>query len=107
MPKVRRNRFIEIVPSNQGCLKQCTYCKSKHEFLHLDENGNGDLVSWTPDGISERVRQVMSEGVVDTWLSWEATRAYGSDLPGKIRRPQFLCRILQEIPPHVRFMTNP
>lgn len=30
LPKIRRNRFIEIIPISTGCLGSCTYCKTKH-----------------------------------------------------------------------------
>eukprot|EP00494_Astrolonche_serrata_P029625 UN29892 len=29
LPKVRKNKFIEILPINVGCLGACTYCKTK------------------------------------------------------------------------------
>ena len=29
LPKIRRNKFIEIIPISQGCLGSCTYCKTK------------------------------------------------------------------------------
>ena len=28
LPKVRRNRYVEIIPCNTGCLGSCTYCKT-------------------------------------------------------------------------------
>ncbi|KAI9094597.1 hypothetical protein DFS34DRAFT_582746 [Phlyctochytrium arcticum] len=72
MPKVRRNPFIEIIPINTGCLNQCTYCKTKH--------ARGDLGSYTPDEIIARVISVMSEGVLEIWLTSEDTGAYGRDI---------------------------
>ena len=30
LPKVRRNRYVEIIPCNTGCLGSCTYCKTVH-----------------------------------------------------------------------------
>ncbi|ONM17351.1 Methylthiotransferase [Zea mays] len=32
---VRKNKFIEILPINVGCLGACTYCKTKHARGHL------------------------------------------------------------------------
>lgn len=33
--QVRRNKFVEILPINVGCLGACTYCKTKHARGHL------------------------------------------------------------------------
>mmetsp|Transcript_4502 Transcript_4502/g.3718 ORF Transcript_4502/g.3718 Transcript_4502/m.3718 type:complete len:82 (-) Transcript_4502:1143-1388(-) len=30
LPKIRKNKFVEIVPINTGCLGSCTYCKTRH-----------------------------------------------------------------------------
>ena len=27
LPKIRKNRLVEILPISTGCLNQCTYCK--------------------------------------------------------------------------------
>lgn len=51
LPKIRRNKLIEIIPINTGCLNQCTYCKTKH--------ARGDLGSYHPDEIVGRVVQVL------------------------------------------------
>ena len=44
LPKVRRNRLVEIVPINTGCLGSCTYCKTVH--------ARGRLGSYEPDASS-------------------------------------------------------
>ena len=72
LPKIRRNPFIEIIPINTGCLNQCTYCKTKH--------ARGDLGSYTPKEIIDRVNTVLSEGVLEIWLTSEDTGAYGRDI---------------------------
>lgn len=72
LPKIRRNRFIEILPINTGCLNNCTYCKTKH--------ARGELSSYPPDEIVERARQAIDEGVREIWLSSEDTGAYGHDI---------------------------
>jgi threonylcarbamoyladenosine tRNA methylthiotransferase CDKAL1 len=30
LPKIRRNRLVEIIPLSTGCLGACTYCKTRH-----------------------------------------------------------------------------
>ncbi|KAI4321202.1 hypothetical protein MLD38_034613 [Melastoma candidum] len=71
LPKVRKNKFIEIPPINVGCLGACTYCKTKH--------ARGHLGSYTIESLVERVRTVISEGVKEFWLSSEDTGAYGNE----------------------------
>lgn len=72
LPKVRKNKFVEIVPINVGCLGACTYCKTKHARGHLGSYPLASLV--------DRVKGVVAEGVKEIWLSSEDTGAYGIDL---------------------------
>mmetsp|Transcript_5265 Transcript_5265/g.19286 ORF Transcript_5265/g.19286 Transcript_5265/m.19286 type:complete len:627 (-) Transcript_5265:1307-3187(-) len=72
LPKIRRNKHVEILPINTGCLGSCTYCKTKH--------ARGDLGSYTIESLVQRVREVVSDGVTEIWLSSEDTGAYGRDL---------------------------
>lgn len=43
--QVRKNKFIEILPINVGCLGACTYCKTKHARGHLGSYTVNSLVS--------------------------------------------------------------
>jgi tRNA A37 methylthiotransferase MiaB len=45
LPKVRKNKYVEIVPINVGCLGACTYCKTKHARGHLGSYPVLSLVS--------------------------------------------------------------
>ena len=45
--QVRKNKFVEILPINVGCLGACTYCKTKH--------ARGHLGSYTVDSLVSRV----------------------------------------------------
>ncbi|ONK57991.1 uncharacterized protein A4U43_C09F6540 [Asparagus officinalis] len=89
LPKVRKNKFIEILPINVGCLGACTYCKTKH--------ARGHLGSYTVDSLLGRVRAVISEGVKEIWLSSEDTGAYGRDIGTNL--PLLLNAIVGELPP--------
>ena len=71
-PKIRRNKYVEIVPINVGCLNFCTYCKTKH--------ARGNLQSWPIAEIVARVRAVVAEGVIEIRLTSEDTGAYGIDI---------------------------
>lgn len=88
LPKIRKNALIEIVPINQGCLNQCTYCKTKHS--------RGDLQSYRLEDIVDRIASVIREGVREIWLSSEDTGAYGRDIGTSL--PELLEKIVQVLP---------
>ncbi|KAE8668489.1 Threonylcarbamoyladenosine tRNA methylthiotransferase [Hibiscus syriacus] len=102
LPKVRKNKFVEILPINVGCLGACTYCKTKH--------ARGHLGSYTVDSLVERVKTVIADGVKEIWLSSEDTGAYGRDIG--VNLPVLLNAIVAELPPDgstmlLIGMTNP
>eukprot|EP00403_Amphidinium_massartii_P046911 CAMPEP_0178464446 /NCGR_PEP_ID=MMETSP0689_2-20121128/50846_1 /TAXON_ID=160604 /ORGANISM="Amphidinium massartii, Strain CS-259" /LENGTH=530 /DNA_ID=CAMNT_0020091347 /DNA_START=1 /DNA_END=1590 /DNA_ORIENTATION=- len=72
LPKVRRNRLVEIIPISAGCLGNCSYCKTKH--------ARGKLNSYRPEDIVNRARAAAAEGVKEVWLTSEDTGAYGLDM---------------------------
>lgn len=102
LPKVRKNKFVEIVPINVGCLGACTYCKTKHARGHLGSYPVASLV--------DRVKGVVAEGVKEIWLSSEDTGAYGIDLGSDL--PTLLHSLVAVLPANrstmLRIgMTNP
>ncbi|XP_054813015.1 uncharacterized protein LOC129313715 isoform X2 [Prosopis cineraria] len=102
LPKVRKNKFVEILPINVGCLGACTYCKTKH--------ARGHLGSYSIDGLVGRVRSVIADGVREIWLSSEDTGAYGRDIG--VNLPTLLNALTKELPPDASTMlrvgmTNP
>ncbi|KAK8947526.1 hypothetical protein KSP40_PGU014727 [Platanthera guangdongensis] len=88
LPKVRKNKYVEILPINVGCLGACTYCKTKH--------ARGHLGSYTVGSLVERLRAVISEGVKEIWLSSEDTGAYGRDIG--VNLPILLNALIAELP---------
>lgn len=72
LPKIRKNKNVEIVPINGGCLGSCTYCKTKH--------ARGKLSSYAISTIVERIDNVIQEGIREIWLTSEDTGAYGLDI---------------------------
>ncbi|KAL1564817.1 tRNA (N(6)-L-threonylcarbamoyladenosine(37)-C(2))-methylthiotransferase [Salvia divinorum] len=88
LPKVRKNKFVEILPINVGCLGACTYCKTKH--------ARGHLGSYTVDSLVRRVRAVVADGVKEIWLSSEDTGAYGRDIGANL--PILLNALVAELP---------
>ncbi|KAG6425183.1 hypothetical protein SASPL_115609 [Salvia splendens] len=88
LPKVRKNKFVEILPINVGCLGACTYCKTKH--------ARGHLGSYKVDSLAGRVRAVVADGVKEIWLSSEDTGAYGRDIGANL--PILLNALVAELP---------
>lgn len=100
LPKVRKNKYIEIIPISTGCLNQCTYCKTKH--------ARGELGSYSVKEIVDRAVQAFSEGVVELWITSEDTGAYGRDIGSSL--PELLWEIIAVTPSNCRIrvgMTNP
>lgn len=100
LPKIRKNRLIEIIPINTGCLNQCTYCKTKH--------ARGDLRSYPVAEIVARAKRVIAEGVVEIWLTSEDTGTYGRDINTSL--PDLLWALVEVLPEGVMMrvgMTNP
>jgi len=50
LPKIRKNKFVEIVPLSTGCLGQCTFCKTRQ--------ARGKLMSYPIEEIVARCKQV-------------------------------------------------
>eukprot|EP00250_Pteridium_aquilinum_P020303 c24777_g1_i2 orf=129-1994(+) len=88
LPKVRKNKFVEILPINVGCLGACTYCKTKH--------ARGHLGSYSVAALVERITSVIADGVKEVWLSSEDTGAYGRDIQTDL--PTLLRALVAELP---------
>lgn len=100
LPKIRKNRFIEIISINVGCLGNCTYCKTKH--------ARGHLGSYTPESILQRMLKACEEGVSEIWLTSEDTGAYGRDIGTNI--VELLVLLVKNLPKDKMLrvgMTNP
>ncbi|KAJ7555477.1 hypothetical protein O6H91_05G040200 [Diphasiastrum complanatum] len=88
LPKVRKNKFVEIIPINVGCLGACTYCKTKH--------ARGHLGSYPVYALVDRIKAVIAHGVKEIWLSSEDTGAYGRDIGTNL--PALLHALVKELP---------
>uniref|UniRef100_A0A8C9GM29 tRNA-t(6)A37 methylthiotransferase n=1 Tax=Piliocolobus tephrosceles TaxID=591936 RepID=A0A8C9GM29_9PRIM len=87
-PKIRKNKFIEIININNGCLGNCTYCKTKF--------ARGDLASYQINEIIERIQYVCAqENIKEIWMTSEDTGAYGIDINTNIIK--LLQKVLSEI----------
>jgi threonylcarbamoyladenosine tRNA methylthiotransferase CDKAL1 len=100
LPKIRRDKLVEIIPINVGCFGNCTYCKTKF--------ARGSVVSQPIDAIVERALEVVTEGVRMIELASEDMGAYGIDLGTNI--VELLLKLSDRLPDGVMVrtgMTNP
>lgn len=72
LPKLRKNRFIEIVPINEGCLSECTYCKTVQ--------ARGKLSSYSPKEIKQQIENAVNDGCKEIWITSQDTGVYGFDI---------------------------
>ncbi len=111
LPRIRKNKFIGIIPISRGCLGSCTFCKTKA--------ARGNLYSYHPEEIVSLAKEYLADGVNELWLSSQDCGCYGFDiktnlaelleklikLPGdfKIRvgmaNPNHILKILPELIP--------
>merc|ERR1712032_1315889 len=96
LPKVRKDRFAELITINAGCLGNCTYCKTKM--------ARGKVVSYPIDAIVERALQAAAEGVCQIELASEDMGAYGVDIGTDI--VHLLFRLSDALPPGVMLRTG-
>ena len=100
LPKIRRNKYIEIIPISQGCLGSCTYCKTKQ--------ARGKLISYPIQHIVQACKHAWENNAKELWITSEDTGVYGRDIGTNL--PNLLIEILKEIPSDVMIrigMANP
>ena len=100
LPKIRRNKYIEIIPISQGCLGSCTYCKTKQ--------ARGKLISYPIEHIVQACKNAWNNNAKELWITSEDTGVYGRDIGTNL--PNLLVEILKEIPSDVMIrigMANP
>lgn len=100
LPKVRKDKYAEIITINAGCLGSCTFCKTKM--------ARGKVVSYSIDEIVGRALQAASEGACQIELASEDMGAYGVDIGTNII--ELMTRLSDALPPGVMLrtgMTNP
>ncbi len=72
MPIRKINPLVGIVPICRGCLGDCTYCITRF--------ARGGLVSYSSEGVVERVSDLVSSGCREIWLTAQDTGADGLDI---------------------------
>ena len=71
-PKVRLNRFIEIVEVAEGCAGACSFCCVRF--------ARGRLFSYPKEMIVDRINDAVSDGVREFWITSQDNGIYGLDI---------------------------
>ncbi len=72
----RLNNAIAIIPTAEGCLGNCAYCKTKH--------ARGNLESYPEKDILCQINTFLKEGIKEIWLTSQDLASYGLDKEGNI-----------------------
>ena len=70
--KIYSNSLIEIIPINEGCLNQCSFCKTKQ--------ARGNLFSYSIDNIKQVMMRAVENGAKEIYLTSQDTGCYGFDI---------------------------
>lgn len=70
-PKLSSNKFISIVPISEGCLGNCSFCATR--------NARKYLFSYSQESIIKRIKESLSEGAKEIWLTSQDLGCYGID----------------------------
>lgn len=107
LPKIRLNPAIGIIEIGKGCMNQCTFCQTKIS--------KGDLYSYRIGDIVRQVKNEISDGCKEIWLTSTDNGCYGfdigCDLPMLINtitdiQNDFMIRIGMMNPMHVPKICN-
>jgi threonylcarbamoyladenosine tRNA methylthiotransferase CDKAL1 len=72
LPRVRLNPIVSMIPVNYGCLGSCAYCCVVY--------ARGHLRSYAIEEIMSRVKQDLTAGVREFWITSQDTASYGRDI---------------------------
>jgi len=86
-PKIPQNKLISITQISEGCLGDCTYCKTKL--------AKGPLNSYPEDKILKSIESDLQQGAKEIWLTSQDLAAYQLDKESTSKLPELLNNILQ------------
>ncbi len=84
LPKVPQNKLVSIHQISEGCLGNCSYCKTKL--------AKGKLFSYPRKEILKSIESDLVNGAKEIWLTSQDNASYGLD-----RGKNELCELLKEI----------
>lgn len=83
-PKISNNKLISIIQISEGCLGDCSYCKTKF--------AKGKLFSYPQENIIKQIESDLQQGAKEIWLTSQDNASYGLD-KGKNELPELLNKI--------------
>jgi len=86
LPKIPKNKLISITQISEGCLGDCTYCKTKL--------AKGKLFSYPSEKIIKSIESDLQNGAKEVWLTSQDCAAYGLDKNKTSQLPNLLHQIL-------------
>lgn len=86
LPKVPQNKLVSIHQISEGCLGDCSYCKTKL--------AKGKLFSYPRKEIIKSIESDLVNGAKEIWLTSQDNAAYGLDR-GKNELPSLLKEIFE------------
>jgi threonylcarbamoyladenosine tRNA methylthiotransferase CDKAL1 len=87
LPKIRRIGVVEIIPISEGCMSNCTYCKTKY--------ARGELLSYPKERIIAQFKSAMKDGCKEFWITSQDNGCYGFDIYRKEK--YFLPQLLNDL----------
>jgi threonylcarbamoyladenosine tRNA methylthiotransferase CDKAL1 len=88
LSKISQNKLISIIQISEGCLGDCTYCKTKL--------AKGKLFSYEKEKIIKQIESDLQAGAKEIWITSQDNASYGLDKEGKKPMlPELLNEILK------------
>ncbi len=72
LPKIAGSSVAKIIPISCGCISSCSYCCVRF--------ARGPLRSYGPDEVLDQVRQALSGGASEIWITAQDSACYGMDI---------------------------
>ncbi len=86
LPKIPKNKLISITQISEGCLGNCTFCKTKL--------AKGKLFSYSQDKILKSIKYDFQQGAKEIWITSQDNASYGLDKNSISQLPHLLKEIL-------------
>ncbi len=87
LPKLPINKLISICQISEGCLGNCSYCKTKL--------AKGKLFSYPEQDIIKTIESDLKQGAKEVWITSQDNANYGMDKENKKQKlPELLKKIL-------------
>lgn len=85
LPKIPLNKLISITQISEGCLGECSYCKTRL--------AKGKLYSYNKENIIKSIKNDLQSGAKEVWITSQDCASYGIDR-GKNELPLLLNEII-------------